>query len=228
MLDWAPLYLTSEKGDMMADQPADMHSSDEQAQDNIRNTHENVHENAHETEALHEAGASADNAEAASGEKSQEEASELSELDQALLKVAQLQEQLARRNADVYTLQQEYNGYVKRAKADALNQYELGKAKVLESLIGVLDNAYLAREHGDLEGPAGKVLQELESTLSTNFSMERFGAVADAFDPAIHEALMHSTSSDVEFEQVHMLMQPGYRIGDKVLRPARVSVVSPQ
>ncbi len=224
MPDWAPLYLTSEKGDMMADQPADMHSGDEQAQDNIRNAHENEHE----TEALHEAEVPADNAEEASGEKSQEEAPELSELDQALLKVAQLQEQLARRNADVYNLQQEYNGYVKRAKADALNQYELGKAKVLESLIGVLDNAYLAREHGDLEGPAGKVLQELESTLSTNFSMERFGAVADAFDPAIHEALMHSTSADVEFEQVHMLMQPGYRIGDKVLRPARVSVVSPQ
>lgn len=203
----------------MADQSADMHSGDEHTQD--------MHTE-HESEEVHEAGATEENAEVASGENSQEETPELSELDQALLKVAELQEQLARRNADVYNLQQEYNGYVKRAKADALNQHELGKAKVLEALIGVLDNAYLAREHGDLEGPAGKVLQELESTLSTNFSMERFGAVGDAFDPAMHEALMHSTSADIEFEQIHVLMQPGYRVGDRVLRPARVGVVSPE
>ena len=72
------------------------------------------------------------------------------------------------------------------------------------------------------------MLQELESTLSTNFGMERFGAVGDVFDPAIHEALMHSTSADVECEQIQMLMQPGYRVGEKVLRPARVGVVSPE
>ncbi|MCI6574541.1 MAG: nucleotide exchange factor GrpE [Arcanobacterium sp.] len=152
----------------------------------------------------------------------------LSELDEALLKVAQLEEQLARRSADLYNVQQEYNGYVKRSKADALVQFELGKAKVLEGLIPVLDNAYLAREHGELEGPAGKIVAELEHTLATNFSMERFGSVGDAFDPAIHEALMHSTSADVEAEQVNVIMQPGYRAGEKVLRPARVGVVSPQ
>lgn len=153
---------------------------------------------------------------------------ELSELDEALLKVAQLEEQLARRNADLYNVQQEYNGYVKRSKAEAIVQFDLGKAKVLEGLIPVLDNAHLAREHGELDGPAGKVVDELEHILATNFSMERFGAVGDAFDPAIHEALMHSTSADVESEQVNVVMQPGYRTADKVLRPARVGVVSPQ
>ena len=153
---------------------------------------------------------------------------ELSELDQALLRVAELEEQLARRNADVYNVQHEYSNYVKRSKADALAQYELGKAKVLEGLISVLDNAHLAREHGGLEGPAGKVVEELESTLSTNYHLERYGAVGDPFDPAIHEALMHSTSADVESEQVQILIQPGYRMGEKILRPARVGVVSPE
>ena len=153
---------------------------------------------------------------------------ELSELDKALLKQAELEEQLARRNADLYNLQQEYAGYVRRSKSEALGQFELGKAKVIEALVGVLDNAALAREHGELEGPAGKVVEELESTLATNFGVERFGAVGDAFDPAIHEALMHSTSADVETEQVQILMQPGYRMGEKLLRPARVGVVSPE
>lgn len=179
-----------------------------------------VQENQEDTEQLETASAPVEN--------SQAEAPELSELDQTLLKVAELEEQLARRTADLYNLQQEYNGYVKRAKADALQQFELGKAKVLEGLIPVLDNAHLAREHAELEGPAGKVVEELENTLATNFQMERFGAEGDAFDPAVHEALLHSTSPDVEFEQVNIIMQPGYRAGEKVLRPARVGVVSPE
>lgn len=161
-------------------------------------------------------------------ENAAEAASDLSDLDQALLREADLKEQLARRTADLYNLQQEYSSYVKRSKAEAGNQFELGKAKVVETLIGVLDNAALAREHGELAGPAGKVVEELESTLATNFGVERYGAVGDAFDPEIHEALMHSTSAEVEFEQVQILMQPGYRMGKKVLRPARVGVVSPE
>lgn len=164
----------------------------------------------------------------ASAESSQEEPPSLSDLDEALLKVADLEEQLARRNADIYNLQQEYSGYVRRSKAEALNQFELGKNKVLESLIPVLDNAALAREHEELHGPAGKVVEELENTLNTNFKLERFGTAGDPFDPEMHEALMHSTSADVQTEQVQMIMQPGYRVGDKIIRPARVGVVSPE
>lgn len=161
------------------------------------------------------------------GEDSQAEAPELSELDQALLKVAELTEQLARRNADVYNVQQEYSNYVKRSKQENINAREAGVAKVLETLLSVLDNAHLAREHGELTGPAGMVVEELENTLATNFYLTRFGAVGDAFDPQIHEALMHQTSSEVDQEEVAQLIQVGYRQGEKVLRPARVGVVSP-
>lgn len=153
---------------------------------------------------------------------------ELSELDQALLKVAELEEQVARRNADYYNLQQEYSNYVKRAKQEALQQNTLGQGKVIEALLGVLDNATLAREHGDLVGPAGKIVDELEHTLQVNFGLERFGSVGDAFDPAIHEALMHQQSDDVDAEQISHVIQPGYRQGERVLRAARVGVVSPQ
>ncbi|WP_124055418.1 nucleotide exchange factor GrpE [Arcanobacterium ihumii] len=153
---------------------------------------------------------------------------ELSELDQALLKITELEDELARRKADLYNLQQEYNGYVKRAKADAVNQRALGVGKVLEALMGVLDNAELARQHGDLEGPAGVIVAELESTLERNFELKRFGEVGEDFDPEIHEALMHQTSADAESEHVAHLIQPGYRQGEKILRPARVGVVSPE
>lgn len=154
--------------------------------------------------------------------------SELTELDQALLKVAELEENLARRNADVYNLQHEYNGFVKRSKAEGRVQYENGITKVLETLLSVLDDAALAREHGDLDGPAGVIVEKLEQTLDTNFSLERYGAEGDEFDPELHDALMNQTSSEVETQQIAQLIQPGYKQGDKVIRPARVGVVSPE
>ncbi|QRV02335.1 nucleotide exchange factor GrpE [Arcanobacterium phocisimile] len=153
---------------------------------------------------------------------------QLSEADQALLKVAELEEQLARRNADLYNLRQEYNGYVKRSKADGVVQYEAGINKVLDLLLPVLDDAELARQHGDLEGPTGAIITKLESTLETNFKMERFGAEGDLFDPNLHEALMATASADVTEEQVSQLIQPGYKVGERVLRPARVGVVKPE
>ncbi|MFP7696788.1 nucleotide exchange factor GrpE [Trueperella sp. LYQ143] len=156
------------------------------------------------------------------------EEAELSEYDQALLKIAELEELVARRNADLYNLQQEYSKYVKRAKSDAITYREQGIAAVLKSLLSVLDDAHLAREHGDLDGPAGKIVEKLEDTLVTNYQLERFGEQGEDFDPELHEALMHQTSSEVPSQQVAQLIQPGYKQGDKVLRPARVGVVSPE
>ncbi|MFY9263162.1 MAG: nucleotide exchange factor GrpE [Actinomycetaceae bacterium] len=153
---------------------------------------------------------------------------ELSELDKALLKVAELEEQLARRNADMYNLQQEYNGYVRRSKQDLIMARENGINKVIETLLSVLDDAALAREHGDLTGPAGTIVDKLESTLTTNFKVQRFGEVGEEFDPNFHEALMSQPSAEVENEQIGQLIQPGYKAGDKVIRPARVGVVTPE
>ncbi|XCB30838.1 nucleotide exchange factor GrpE [Arcanobacterium hippocoleae] len=158
----------------------------------------------------------------------EENTGKLSELDQALLEAADLKEQLARRNADLYNVQQEYSNYVKRTRLEAQAHKEAGVQKVLETLFSVLDNAALAREHGELTGPAGKVVAELENTLRTNFSLERFGSVGDEFDPTIHEALMHQTSADAEKEEVSVLIQAGYKQGEKILRPARVGVISPE
>ncbi len=153
---------------------------------------------------------------------------ELSELDKALLRIADLEDQVSRRKADLYNLQQEYSAYVKRTKQESLKQHANGVKKVLEALLGVLDNAHLARDHGELSGPAGKVIEELENTLKTNFALARFGEVGEEFDPLKHEALMHQTSTEVETQQVAQLIQPGYTYAETVLRPARVGVVSPE
>lgn len=149
-------------------------------------------------------------------------------LSEAMETISNLEDELARARADLYNLTQEYNGYVKRSKADGLARYDEGLAKMADVLLPVLDDIQLARDHGDLTGVAGQIAEKLEQTLGTNFKIERFGAEGDAFDPNVHEALMHSTSPEVEAEQVATLIQPGYRMGDKLLRPARVGVVSPE
>lgn len=147
---------------------------------------------------------------------------------EAQARIAELEDQLARANAATYNVNQEYSNYVRRSKADGEAQKQAGISGVLETLLTVLDDIELARQHGDLEGSAGAIAIKLEHVLETNYKLTRYGAEGDEFDPQLHEALMHSTSADVESEQVAQLIQPGYRVGEAVLRPARVGVVSPE
>ena len=167
-------------------------------------------------------------AEAEAGASSSEEEVAADPLAEAMDTISNLEAELARARADLYNLTQEYNGYVKRSKADGLARYDEGIAKVANTLLAVLDDAQLARDHEDLTGTAGRIVEKLEQTLETNFKIQRFGAEGDSFDPTIHEALMHSTSPEVSSDQVGTLIQPGYRMGEKLLRPARVGVVSPE
>lgn len=149
-------------------------------------------------------------------------------LSEAMNTITSLEDQLARSRADVYNVQQEYNSYVRRSKLEGAARKEEGIASVIDNLLPVLDDIELARQHGDLEGPTGQIAEKIEQILSTNFQVERFGAEGDEFDPNIHEALMHQTSDDATSETVFALIQPGYRQGEKLLRAARVGVVSPE
>ena len=69
---------------------------------------------------------------------------------------------------------------------------ERAARSVVEALLPVLDDIHAAREHGDLEGgPFASIADKLESSLG-KFGLERYGAVGEEFDPALHEALMHT------------------------------------
>ena len=172
---------------------------------------------------------SGDSAESAGSGESAESADELTDpLSEAMDTITSLEDQLARSRADVYNVQQEYNSYVRRSKLEGAARKEEGIASVIDNLLPVLDDIELARQHGDLEGPTGQIAEKIEQILSTNFQVERVGAEGDEFDPNIHEALMHQTSDDATSETVFALIQPGYRQGEKLLRAARVGVVSPE
>ncbi|MHB1065187.1 MAG: nucleotide exchange factor GrpE [Georgenia sp.] len=139
-----------------------------------------------------------------------------------------LADQLARRNADVYNVQQEYNAYVRRSKQEAGSHRQAGVLDVVESLLGVLDEIELARRHGDLTGPFATIAEKIEGTLASRFQVERYGAVGDEFDPEVHEALMSTADPEATSTTVSQVLQPGYRAGERVLRAARVAVTSPE
>ena len=104
-----------------------------------------------------------------------------------------------------------------------------GQDEVIESLISVLDDIAAARAHGDLEdGPFASIATKLEETLKTRFELERYGAPGDDFDPALHDALMATTSPDVDHPVIGQVLTSGYRRGERVVRAAKVLVNNPE
>ena len=148
-------------------------------------------------------------------------------LAQAQAQAAQAADDLARARADLYNLQQEYQGFVRRSREGAASHRQAGAADVVEALIPVLDEIELARQHGDLTGTFETTAGKLESILTEKYSLERFGAVGEVFDPTLHEALMATESSEVTEPTIAAVLQPGYRLGERVVRAARVQVANP-
>ena len=163
------------------------------------------------------------------GAAGQEDEAEQEEdpLAQAAAQVAQAQDDLARARADLYNLQQEYQGFVRRSREAAAAHRADGAAGVVEALIPILDEIELARQHGDLTGTFATTAGKLESLLGERFSLERFGAAGEPFDPTIHEALMATESEEVQEPTIAVVLQPGYRLGERVVRAARVQVANP-
>ena len=161
------------------------------------------------------------------GEAGTAEPTAPAELEQARAEAAQAADDLARARADLYNLQQEYQGFVRRSREGAAGHRETGQAAVVEALIPVLDEIELARQHGDLTGTFETTAGKLEAILADKFGLVRFGEVGEVFDPTIHEALMATESGEVSAPSISLVLQPGYRLGERIVRAARVQVANP-
>ncbi len=136
------------------------------------------------------------------------------------------EERLAERTADLQRLQAEYANYRKRVDRDRAAVREQAVANVLTGLLPVLDAIDQAREHGELSGGFKSVADSLASALG-KLGLVAYGEKGDPFDPKIHEALTHTYSPDVTEDTCVEIFQPGYKVGDRILRPARVAVAEP-
>jgi molecular chaperone GrpE len=133
---------------------------------------------------------------------------------------------LAERTVDLQRLQAEYANYRKRVERDRMAVREQALANVLTELLPVLDDIGRAREHGELSGGFKSVAESLEAA-TVKLGLASYGEDGDPFDPNVHEALMHSYSPDVTEATCVRILQPGYKVGDRILRPARVAVAEP-
>ncbi|WP_205328361.1 nucleotide exchange factor GrpE [Glycomyces sp. YM15] len=140
--------------------------------------------------------------------------------------VAVLQATVEERTRDLQRITAEFQNYRKRVERDKARSGELATAAVLQSLLPVLDDMDRARDHGDLNGPFGSVAEQLVNALAKH-GLESFGAKGDAFDPQVHEAVAHMQMPGVDGPTCIDVMRSGYRLGDKLLRPALVAVAEP-
>lgn len=134
---------------------------------------------------------------------------------------------LNERTGDLQRLQAEYQNYRRRVERDRATVKEIAVANLLSELLPVLDDIGRARDHGELVGGFKSVAESLE-TVVAKLGLQQFGKEGEPFDPTIHEALMHSYAPDVTETTCVAILQPGYRIGDRTIRPARVAVAEPQ
>ncbi len=132
-------------------------------------------------------------------------------------------DELAERTADLQRVTAEYANYRRRVERDREATLQLAKASLANELLGVLDDIERAEAHGDLNGAFKAVADKLISSLN-RAGLESFGKVGEEFDPSVHEAVQHSTSTDVTGPTVTLVMRQGYKFGERVLRPALVGV----
>ena len=146
-------------------------------------------------------------------------------VDEALAEVEV--DEVAVLTSDLQRVQAEYANYRKRVDRDRITANEITTAIVLSELLPVLDDISRAEEHGELTGGFKAVADQLQA-ITAKLGLSQFADVDVAFDPNIHEALMHATSPDVSETLVTQVLQPGFKFKERVIRPARVAVTDPE
>ena len=128
---------------------------------------------------------------------------------------------------DLKRVQAEFANYRKRVERDREANREANIAEVVKSLLPVFDDLSLAEAHGDLaEGPMVVIVAKLRASLE-KFGLTVVGEKGDVFDPYQHEALVQLPTPGVTVNTVADVIAPGYKLGERLLRPAKVAVAVP-
>lgn len=102
-----------------------------------------------------------------------------------------------------------------------------GIIDVLTALLPALDDIDRIREHSEMDDSFKAVATKIDKAFE-KFGVEKFGEKGEDFDPTKHDAILHRPDPDATKETVDAVVEAGYRIGDRVIRAARVVVSSPQ
>lgn len=152
---------------------------------------------------------------------------ELSEDDQALLDQAG-QDLVAEMRTDMLRAQADLVNFRNRVERDRAANRDAVIVEVIRSLLPALDDLARADAHGDLvEGaPLTIVAQKLRAGFE-KYGLRQVGEKGEPFDPAFHEAVVQLSSPDVTVNTIADVIEPGYVLGDRLVRPAKVAVSVP-
>ena len=168
------------------------------------------------------ADAQADNktdADSAKEDGADKESEGLTPLGQAKKEAADYLEALQRERA-------EFVNFRNRAKKEQDIFRQHGIVDVLTALLPALDDIDRIKEHGQMDDSFQAVAKKIDKTFE-KFGVEKFGEKGEDFDPTKHEAILHKPDPEAKKETVDTVVEAGYRIGDRVIRAARVVVTSP-
>ena len=129
---------------------------------------------------------------------------------------------------DLQRLQADFVNYRARVERDRGAERQAAIAEAIRAFLPALDDLTRAEQHGDLqEGtPMAAIATKLKNA-GDKFGLVSFGAKGDKFDPELHDALVQTPNPEVTEAQIADVIEPGYRIGERMLRPAKVAVFVP-
>lgn len=162
--------------------------------------------------------------------KAEEVVTEEAATDEKAEKIAELEKELAAsKEAHIRTLA-EYDNYRKRSTKEKESTYADAKAVCMSELLGVVDNfeRALAVTDSDLES-FRKGTEMIYTNLMDTFKklgVEAFGEAGEEFDPNFHNGVMHIDDPELAENVIAEVFSKGYKLGDKVLRPAMVKVAN--
>lgn len=162
---------------------------------------------------------SQENGDAADG-ATQDGEDTLTPLGQAKKEAAEYLEALQRERA-------EFINFRNRSQKEQERFRQHGIIDVLTALLPALDDIDRIREHSEMDDSFKAVATKIDKAFE-KFGVEKFGEKGEDFDPTKHDAILHKPDADAEKETVDTVVEAGYRIGDRVIRAARVVVASPQ
>ncbi|MCH4095849.1 MAG: nucleotide exchange factor GrpE [Acidaminococcus provencensis] len=145
-------------------------------------------------------------------------------LDAQAKEIQDLQNRLLRLQAD-------FDNFRKRNNEEREQLSQFVTAQVSKEFLKVLDNFERAEESlknstdtSAIQVGMEKIHKQFEKALK-NLSIEEIPAEGKPFDPNIHEAVMQGGNPDLPDESVDLVLEKGYKIGDKVIRHSKVRVV---
>ena len=162
---------------------------------------------------------SQENGDAADG-ATQDGEDTLTPLGQAKKEAAEYLEALQRERA-------EFINFRNRSQKEQERFRQHGIIDVLTALLPALDDIDRIREHSEMDESFKAVSAKIDKAFE-KFGVEKFGEKGEDFDPTKHDAILHKPDPNAEKETVDTVVEAGYRIGDRVIRAARVVVASPQ